>query len=146
MSYLSGISKRRRTWGRSTLGLFAAVWLNLALLPCAMAFEAEDDPDCPHCPPVEMQEHHGMHDGMDAGTLCADGMSDCGFDGDFSHDARGVQSKFKPGHSDKPVAIVAAEIPAPVQSLARQRSPPRITTAYLGASTPLHVLYCVYLK
>jgi len=146
LSYLVGISKQRRTWGRSALGLFAAVWLNLALQPCAMAYEVENDHECPHCPPAEMQGHHDMHAGMDAEIPCADGMSDCGLDGDFSHDARGGQSKFKPGHGDTPVAIVAAEIPTTVQSLARQRSPPRITTAHLVASTPLYVLNCVYLK
>lgn len=146
MNNLASISKQRRTWGRSALGLFAVVWLNLALQPCAMAFEAEDDPNCPHCPPVEMQGHHDMHAGMDAETPCADGMSDCGLDGDFSHDARGGQSKLKAGESGTPLAIVATEIAALVQPPARERSPPRITTAHLGASTPLHVLYCVYLK
>jgi len=110
-----------------------------------MAFEVQDDHDCPHCPPVEMRGHHNMHVGMDAETLCADGMSDCGLDGDFSHDARGGQPKLKAGESDTPVAIVATVIAAPVQPPVRERSPPRITTAHLSASTPLHVLYCVYL-
>lgn len=146
MSYLASIRNQRRSWGRSALGLFAAVWLNLALQPCAMAYEVENDHECPHCPPSEMQGHHDMHAGMGDEMPCADELSDCSLDPDFSHDARGGQSKFKSSHSDTPVAIVATEIPAPVQSLARQRSPPRITTAHLGASTPLHVLYCVYLK
>lgn len=146
MSYLARIRKQHRSWGRSALGLFAAVWLNLALQPCAMAYEVENDHECPHCPPTEMQGHHDVHAGMDAEMPCADGLSDCGLDSDFSHDARGGQSKLKTGHSDTPVAIIAAEIPAPIQSLARQRSPPRITTAHLGASPPLHVLYCVYLR
>ena len=145
MSHPASISSKRRTQGRGALGLFVAVWLNLALAPCAMANAAEDDHDCPHCPTAEMQAHHDMHAGMDAQMPCADGLSDCSLDGDFSHDARGGQSKFKAGESHTPVAIVATEIAALVRPPARERSPPRITTAHLGASTPLHVLYCVYL-
>jgi len=145
LSYLAGINKQRRTWGRSALGLFAAVWLNLALQPCAMANVAQDDHDCPNCPTAEMQAHHDMHAGVDAQMPCADGLADCSLDGDFSHDARGAQSKLKAGESDTPVAIVATEMAAPVQPPARERSTPRITTAHPGASTPLHVLYCVYL-
>ena len=146
MSYLAGISKQRRTWGRSALGLFAVVWLNLALQPCAMAFEAEDDPNCPHCPPTEMRGHHDMHAGMDAETPCADGMSDCGLDGDFSHDARGGQTQLKDVKSDGPAIAVPMDLVAPFHTVARESSPPRIATAHLGTSTPLHVLYCVYLK
>ena len=40
MSHLFG-SSRRSSRGRSALGLFVAVWLNLALAPCAMALQAD---------------------------------------------------------------------------------------------------------
>jgi len=134
----------RRSWGRSALGLFVAVWLNLALQPCAMAMEAEDDHHCPHCPTEEMQGHHGMHAGMDAEAPCADGLSDCSLDGDISHDTRSGSIKFKDGRADVPVAITATEFVAYAQAPPRERPPP-LAIAQPGATRPLHVLYCVYL-
>ena len=145
MSYPASISSERRTRGRRALGLFAAVWLNLALAPCAMAYESQDDHDCPHCPPAEEHGHHDMHAGMQAEMPCADGMSDCSLDGDFSHDVRNGKAKLKDTQHELP-AFVAADEPPP-QPVVRhhQRAPPWFATAHAGASPPLHVLYCVYL-
>lgn len=145
MSYLASIRKQHRSWGRSALGLFAAVWLNLALQPCAMAYEVENDHECPHCPPTEMQGHHDMHDGMDAGMPCADGLSDCSLDPDFSHDGRGGQTQLKDVKSDGPAIAVPMDLVAPFDTVARERSPPRFETVHPGSPPPLHVLYCVYL-
>jgi hypothetical protein len=145
LSYLASIRKQHRSWGRSALGLFAAVWLNLALQPCAMAYEVENDHECPHCPPAEMQGHHDMHDGMDAGMPCADGLSDCSLDPDFSHDGRGGQTQLKDVKSDGPAIAVPMDLVAPFDTVARERSPPRFETVHSGSPPPLHVLYCVYL-
>ena len=79
MSHPAG-SRKRQTRGGKVLGLFVAVWLNLALAPCAMAIEAgEDHPGdhpCPHCPPADTHGHHDMHAGMQAQAPCADDLSD----------------------------------------------------------------------
>ena len=131
MSHPGSTRNKRRNRGRGALGLFAAVWLNLALAPFAMAYDAEDDHDCPHCPPAEMP--------------CADGLSDCSLDGDFSHDARFGQAKLKDAQSDLPAVVVSALPVSQVSASARERSPPLFTKAHPGAPPPLHVLYCVYL-
>lgn len=72
----SANSKRTRAQSR-WLGVFVAVWLNLAVQPCAMALGL--DRDCPHCPPVQHEDmaHHGHHaEEVDAG--CDSLLSDCG--------------------------------------------------------------------
>lgn len=148
MSYLASIRQQRRSWGRSALGLFAAVWLNLALQPCAMAYEVEKDHNCPHCPPSEMQGQHDMHDmheGMDAEMPCADGLSDCSLDPDFNHDGRGGQTQLKDIKGDSPVFVGPMDLVASFDKVLRERPPPRFETAHSGAPPPLHVLYCVYL-
>jgi len=145
LSYLASIRQQRRSWGRSALGLFAAVWLNLALQPCAMAYEVEKDHNCPHCPPSEMQGQHGMHEGMDAEMPCADGLSDCSLDPDFNHDGRGGQTQLKDVKGDSPVFVGPMDLVAPFDKVLRERPPPRFKTAHSGAPPPLHVLYCVYL-
>jgi hypothetical protein len=135
----------RRSRGYRALGLFAAVWLNLALAPCAMATAAEGDHDCPHCPPAEMQGHHDMHAGMDAEMPCADGLSDCELDGDFSHDTRSSQSKSKDVQGELPVAISVNDLAIQIRGPVRDRSPPNFSTVHAGAPPPLHILYCVFL-
>ena len=145
MSRPARIRHERRARGRSALGLFVAVWLNLALQPCAMANVAEDDHDCPNCPPAEVQGHHDMHAGMDAEMPCADGLSDCQLDGDFSHDARGASSKAKSSQADFPAAIAIADVPVLSQVPMRERPPPPAASTQSGRPPPLHVLYCVYL-
>lgn len=145
MSRPDSISSKRRIRGRGALGLFAAVWLNLALAPCAMAYEAEDDHDCPHCPPAEMQGHHDMHSGMDAEMPCADGLSDCSLDGDFSHDARFGQAKLKDTQSDLPAVVVSTLPVSQILTSARERSPPPAASSHSGSSPRLHILHCVFL-
>lgn len=137
-------SRQRQSWGRRALGLFAAVWLNLALQPCAMAYEV-DDHDCPHCPPAGTHDHGGQHDGMGQEMPCADGAADCAIDPDWSHDARGAKSKLKDAPTDSPVAVIPLELAAtPVHDCGAQpRS--RYSSLRAGAPPPLHVLYCVYL-
>lgn len=135
---------RTRTWGHPVLGLFAAVWLNLALQPCAMALEA--DHDCPHCPPAhehEMAAHHG-HGDAQADEPCASMQSQCGELDDASLDGRSGQLKLKDA-VELPLAIAHDSI-APAVIVAERcnysTGPPR----HAGLSPPLNVLFCVYLK
>ena len=148
MSHLFG-SSRRSSRGRSALGLFVAVWLNLALAPCAMALQADDDNhgdhDCPHCPPAEMQGHHEMHAGMQPGGSCADDLSDCGLDDEFSHDARSGQSQLKDAQYELPVLANAGDVAFGQRAGAQQRAPPPHLAGRLPAGPPVHLLNCVFL-
>ncbi|MDH3612433.1 MAG: hypothetical protein OEU90_01855 [Gammaproteobacteria bacterium] len=145
MSQLASIRQRQQTWGRRALGLFVAVWLNLALQPCAMAYTAGDDHDCPHCPPAETHEHGGMHGNMDHKVPCADGLSDCAVAEDVNHDGRNGQSKLKDAPTDTTFAIASDELAAPYHHPVDATSLPRYASVHAGAPPPLHVLNCVYL-
>ena len=135
---------RTRGWGHPVLGLFAAVWLNLALQPCAMAMEA--DHDCPHCPPAhehEMSAHHG-HGEPKAEAACATMEAPCGELDDVSFDGRTGQLKVKDA-VELPVAIVhdpAAATVTIAETCNYATGPP----IYADGSPPRHILFCVFLK
>lgn len=132
---------RSRTF--RAFGLFAAVWLNLALAPCAMAYEPAKDHDCPHCPPSESHGHHDMHDGG-AGTMpCADGLADCLLEDDVNHDGRGAQPKV----DDAPAVLVFVPGEEQQHRVAARaaNAPPRYASIHPGAPPPVHLLNCVFL-
>ena len=95
---MQSIFTNRQTSAAATsrvLAVVAVLWVNLAVQPCAMAFDA--DFDCPHCPPAVddgMAMHHG-HGEEDAKSGCATQPSDCGELDDFGFDSRGTQNKLK---------------------------------------------------
>ncbi len=138
-------STKQQSRGRRALGLFAAVWLNLALAPCAMAVEADDDHDCPHCPPSEMQGHHEMHGGMQAEAPCASDLSDCGLDDEFSHDARGGQIQLKDTKYDLPTVAVHSGFGVNELAPVQQRAPPPSETGPPPVGPPVYLLNCVFL-
>jgi len=141
LSQLANIRKQQRSWGRGALGLFVAVWLNLALQPCAMAYSMDVEQ-----PPMQMHEHGGMHGDMVEPMPCADGLTDCSIVDDVNHDARDGQLKLKDTAGDMPAAIALQEISLPFRAPTDTLLRPRYTSGHAGASPPLHVLYCVYLK
>lgn len=108
-----------------------------------MAYEAEDDHDCPHCPPAEAQRHHGKHEGVAVEMPCADGFADCLIDRDVNHDVRSGTLKLK----DAPVAHFLAPVAEMHQASFRDCHglPPRYSSIYPGAPPPIHKLNCVYL-
>lgn len=121
--------------------------LNMAVLPCAMAFQSDD---CAHCPPAEQHEkdhkmaaHHGQDEaGPEPG--CATVQSDCCDEIATSVDSRGSKLEWNPA-SD--AVFVTAPLPdnGKLRPLAFWRSssgPPHVA----GTTPPLHVLFCVYLK
>lgn len=129
---------------RSVLGLIAVLWLNMAVLPCAMALEGGGD--CPHCPPPavehEMAAHHG-HGANNATPACATMQSECGDLDKVSIDARSGKLDVKPTPE---LVIISAPVITQLPSLTPGHindvsDPPDIS----GSSPPLHVLYCVYL-
>lgn len=136
----SGYSTR----GLRALGLFVAVWLNLAVAPCAMAYEAARDHDCPHCPPELMVGHDGMHAGTSADMPCADGLVDCLIDDVISHDGRAGQLKV----DDTPAVFVFDTVAdlAGVATAAGDNAPPRYASIHPGAPPPTYLLNCVFLN
>ena len=142
----SRIAARRKpaALGRKVLGLLTVLWLNMAVLPCAMAFESAET--CPHCPPAdehEMASHHG-HGEAKAQPACATAQVECCDLDEASVDTRGSKLEVKP--ASEVVFVTAPPIPAVPARASVQRhvasDPPDIS----GTSPPLHVLYCVYLK
>lgn len=128
---------------RRVLGLLTVLWLNMAVLPCAMAFESAET--CPHCPPADehdMASHHG-HDEPKAEPACATMQVECCDISEASIDSRGGKLQAKPA-SDV-VFVMAPPIAAlPVRTSGQRycaTDPPDAP----GVAPPLHVLYCVYL-
>lgn len=106
---------------RRGLGVVLAFWLNLILLPCAMAIEApEVAHDC--CPP----------------TIAWQQLDCCEIDG-VAPDKR--SSKFEFQNDAAIAALTFIAIPRPQRSLRPAASP----VPPAAASPPLHKLYCVYL-
>ena len=143
MKQAGRINSKRRTRARSALGLFAAVWLNLALAPCAMAAQPADDHDYAS---AAMQGHHDMHAGMTASMPCADdALADCSLDEDFSHDVRQAKSKLKDAHYELPMLAIVNEPALSHEIPHDQRAPPWLTDVDPGAPPALHLLNCVFL-
>jgi hypothetical protein len=120
-----------------------ALWINLAVQPCAMAMGT--DGDCPHCPPAaehDMAMAHGHHD-IDVEADCATFGSDCGEIDDFGIDSRSAPSKLK----DKtevlavPVALPQHPIPGPAGFSYTAADPPEPA----AAPPPTYLLNCVFL-
>jgi len=106
----------------------------------------ERDHDCPHCPPAqehEMAMHHG-HDAAADQAPCASLQVQCGDLDEFSVDGRNGQLKIK-DVVELPVAI-ASDIVDPVSASYRHTYRSTDPPFLAGASPPLRVLYCVYLK
>ncbi len=119
--------------------LLVAVWLNMAVLPCAMAFETTDH-DCPHCPPAEEHAgHHGHHESEAQAEASCD-ESPCCDTGEATLETRTGKAKQTP---DVVVASIPtiAESPSRVVQNAAAADPPDPP----GAFPPRHVLFCVYL-
>ena len=114
--------KRDKRTTRKGFALLLTFWLNLALLPCAMAIETDQDGhDC--CPPtVELQQIDCCE--LDAATP----------------DKRGV--KFE-NYDDLLVVSTVAPWPLPYRADIPENEPrPPDPADY---SPPLHKIFCVYL-
>jgi hypothetical protein len=142
---------------RSVWSLLAVLWLNMAVLPCAMAFESSDH-DCPHCPPADERQMAGRHSHGDEQQMAgghkhgderaqlpgAKTKSQCCDLDEASIDTRTGKLKVKDS-GDVEFFASPAIIESPTWCtghVATTADPPDIC----GSSPPLHVLYCVYLK
>ena len=145
MNHMSHNRQWRGTRGIRAFGLFVAVWLNLALAPCAMAYEAAQDHDCPNCPPAESHGHHDMHDGHEAAASmpCADGLSDCMIEDDVTNDGR--QGQVKTGDDQPALGAPFAGPPQLRVQVVTVTAVPRYASIQPGAPPPIHLLNCVFL-
>jgi hypothetical protein len=114
-----------------------------------MAMEAGEDQHgdhgCPHCPPAETHGHHDMHAGMQPASSCADDLSDCGLDEDFSHDARSGKVQLKDAQADLPVFVAGNDPGVGSRAPVHQRAPPPRPADRLPAGPPVYLLNCVFL-
>ena len=127
----------KRRW----LGVAVAVWLNLAVQPCAMALGL--DSDCLHCPPTdheEMSAHHGHHE-AEAEAGC-DPSSGCGEVDEFSLDGRFSCSKAKDKFDDNlfVASPLVAELISTVGYSTTAADPPQTP----AVSQPLYLINCVF--
>ncbi|MCH8895652.1 MAG: hypothetical protein IH927_05255 [Proteobacteria bacterium] len=143
--------QERAPWARRVLGLFVVAWLNLALLPCAMALGEMQESGCPHgapavsgeIPPLGADGSNDMHAG-DA-SCCEVETSRCAFLDDYKYDGRTVQIKVKDAPGDLPVGIVPAVVAIPVTDSVPASLDFRDVSLRPGNRLPLNLLYCVYL-
>lgn len=139
-------SKRART---RIFGLFVAVWVSLAVQPCAVAAVSESD--CPHCPP-EIE------------AVAPTTESHCNPAANISHDEQPNCDSAQAACCDVDEGIVNVRVDTnglddnstglPLSALASHpdiglcgapenaAAPPEPS----GATVPLHVLKCVYLN
>ena len=144
MRFAGSTAASRLSRGRSALGLFAAVWLNLALQPCAMAFETPQGPVCPHCPPAHEQAMPAHHSHDTAGMHCMSLHAGCSDLGGVSVDHRGDLPKIKqPGELP---ALIMGDYPEPRIEAVRYLPQPVNPRDGPATAPPRNVLFCVYLK
>lgn len=144
MSISGNPQKQELPRTRGILGVILVAWLNLALQPCAMALEAEQDHDCPHCPPAQSHRNDG-HDMATYDTPCATNASDCDVLDDWANNERKTQVKFKDIPNDLPASVAPAVPVVRVDQLLKLTATSLSMIRPQGASPPLHKLYCVYL-
>lgn len=110
-----------------------------------MALEANPVPDCPHCPPGQLQDHHA--DNMAAGAMpCATVAMDCGILDGLSNHERSDETKLKVQAKDLPVVLLPASPRVRVEQHLASIATLRATPPPYSSTPPLHKLYCVYLK
>lgn len=165
MSPLPVLRKRTLACPRRVVGALAFVWLAVIVQPCAMAFAGSPAADCVHCPPAahgpepDAHEHgagHAGHDGAAAhseaavaageGAGCAGGVGDCYVLRDEPFEGRSAQPKVKDSPLELPIFMALVSSRFDSLDIAGCARVPRSSVAPPGASPPLSVLYCVYLK
>jgi len=124
---------------RRMFSLLVICGLNLAMTPCAMAFEVADD--CPHCPPAAEQQvaHHGHDAAVEAD--CGSMQSDC-----CDLEAAAVDQRVGKFENQDDVSVVALPVAWPslhTVSIAQPNTRPPPDP--VNHSPPLHKLFCVYL-
>ncbi len=118
-------------------------WLNLALTPCAMAFDAVPETEQAH---GHGQQHEQQHEhNCPRCPPAATTVVDCVSPDESALDARNSFVKLKDAPAEQPVAILPPEVLFPV-AVVRSPAPDRCYYQTPGNPPPLNILYCVYLK
>lgn len=124
-------------------------WLNLALMPCAMALGEMQESGCPYAPPAVSGETRSLganesQDKLPEDMSCCDvEASQCAFSDDYN--GRTVQSKVKDAPSDQPIGIAPAVVAIPSADSVPVSLGFDDASHRPGNQSPLNVLYCVYL-
>ncbi|MFQ6004379.1 MAG: hypothetical protein ACE5OQ_02655 [Woeseia sp.] len=130
MSNSGSQHKRGTSWARKASGLVLVAWLNLAVQPCVMAMELDNDQNCPHCPTeVSQDQRQAM---------------DCSYVDSYNYDSRNTQPK--PNDLPRDAPVIVDNLVAPSVS----EFPPKVSVSAERAAAdpggpPLNILYCVYL-
>jgi hypothetical protein len=142
-------NQKQRSGARARLfGLFAAVWVGLALQPCAIAAVSEND--CPHCPPQaeqaamphESHHDHAAEDIPDDPPNCDSLGADCCDVDEATVNVRVDPTKVDDQPTGLPASVPTSHPdPGPCEGPGNGAEPPEPP----AGSVPLHVLKCVYL-
>ncbi len=124
------------------ISVVSLIWLNLAMLPCAMALES--DHNCPECPPEqqsEMASHHD-HEDTEKGANCSLEQSDCCQIDQLNFGDRGQKSDSDSGEKH---AIIAETEYGQLFGYSPAPEFPTGPPDPDSGTTRLHALFCVYL-
>jgi len=133
---------------RNVLGLLLALWVSLAIQPCAVAAVSEHD--CPHCPTEAeaapgAQHHHGHAVSQDTAAMA----SDCGA---MQSDCCDVEDRIvgvridAPELDDDDTVLPLGAAPPGITDVPRAR--PELAVPLpppAGRSVPLHIIHCAFL-
>ncbi len=127
---------------RGVTALVSLIWLNLAMLPCAMALQQEEIcPDCPTGHEQQMSSHHD-HDESNSAPSCSTEDTDCCDFGEFTVDDRGQKSGKNSGEQFALTSkFETAKLVRHVVSTVFPTGPPDPIPEAQG----LHAIYCIYL-
>jgi hypothetical protein len=137
-----------RAGARNVLGLLLALWVSLAVQPCAVAAVAEHD--CPHCP-TEIEAAPGAHHhrGHTASEESAAMPTDCGA---MQAECCEIDDRIVGVRTDAPDIddddTVLATGAAPPGAVDAPRAQPELAVPLpqpAGRSVPLHIINCVFL-
>ena len=147
---------RQKQTATKVIVIFAVIWFNLLIQPCAIASgNSAGGQDCCCCPQSNADDHRGQKDAEaeaafanveGAGADCESGAADCGASREANNDGRPVQVKLKDVPSNTSAflldsAAVGSAVDASPDGIQHATSNPPSTSA-----PPLNVLYCVYLN
>ena len=144
---ISTDKNRKISRTRKALGLVLAVWVSLAVQPCAVA--AVSTEECPHCPVTaeSTSEPERSHRGSIVTTVeetvsCVSAQAECCDVEEGIVNFRIESSDLDEGNNVLPTSAPASHPRlGPCEESGNAAGPPEPS----GGSVPLHVLKCVYL-
>ena len=144
---ISTDKNRKVSRTRKALGLMLAVWVSLAVQPCAVA--AVSTEECPHCPvpaettPEPERNHCGSIVTSSEETVsCASAQAECCDVEEGIVSLRIESSDLDEGNNVLPTSVPVPHLyHGPCEESGNATGPPEPSVG----SVPLHVLKCLYL-